>query len=185
MSATTTQYVYERIYEVLVDGNGTSRKLATGERFARGFPPGFDPAMRATRAKLRPDGEVKVGSVFVVIGALQVEGFAAGEMSDSHLYRTKVVLYRDHWLGFEGSPTQVESQLVAASDAFMKVRAALCFPGNLKQTEEGNATGLAGEALNGANAKTGLVSVDNLGGNARLLQFRDEFEAEFDFNPGS
>lgn len=176
MAVATLEYAYERIYEVLVDGDGTGRTLAAADRFSRGHPPGFDPKLRAVRAKVNP-------AVFVVIGAAAVDGFAAGEMSDEHLYRLKVAIYRDHWLGYQGDPEEVEGQLVAATDAFFKVRAALCFPGNLQQTEAANATGLAGYALNGAQASTRLESVSNLGGNNRLLHYRDNFDAALEWNP--
>lgn len=174
--ATTAEYAYERIYEVLVDGQGTNRVLARADRFARGFPPGLPAQMRSTRAKERP-------TVFVVINAASVESFASGEATDSHLYRVNVAIYRDHWLGYKGDPSEVEASLVTATNAFFKVRAALCWTGNLTQTESGNATGFAGLALNGAGATTKLVRSDAVGGDHRLLQFLDSFTAEFDFSP--
>jgi len=174
--ATTTVYAYERIYEVLVDGAGTNRALIAANRFVRGYPPGFSPDMRATRAKAKP-------AVFVVIGAAAVEPFASGEISDAHDYRITVAIYRDHWLGYEGDYAEVEAQLVSATNAFFRVRAALCWPGNLALTAESKVTGIAGQALNGAGATTKISRVDSIGTTGRLLQFVDTFSGEFEFSP--
>lgn len=183
MAAPTTRHLYERLYEVLCDGHGAVRTLPEGQRYARGYPPGFAASMRATRARERRGEERVVGAVFVVVSAASVERFASGEIGTAHLYRVRIALYRDHWLGFEGDPAEVEQALVDATDAFFRVRAALCWPGNLSATEAADDTGLAGGALNGAGASTRLVSVDSLGDSGRLLQFRDDFDAELDFDP--
>lgn len=174
--ASTTAYAYERLYEVLVGGCGVNRQLAVAHRFARGAAPGLPPDVRSTRAKERP-------TVFAIITDLEVEQFASGEMSDSHLYRVNVSIYRDHWLGFGKDPHEVETMLSEASDAYMRMRAALCWVGNLGQTEGGQDTGIAGKALNAPKSKSRLLSVATIGKDHRLLQYLDVFTAEFDYSP--
>ena len=63
------------------------------------------------------------------------------------------------------------------------MRAALCYPGNLVQTQESNATGFAGDALDASKATSKMVRVANLGGNDRLLQYVDTFRAVFSYAP--
>lgn len=173
--ATTFQYAYERIYEVLVDGSGTGRTLAAADRFNRGFPPGFAADLRATRAKEKP-------AVFAVITS--GDRLLHGEMSDSHLYMVTVQIWRDHWLGYEGDPSEVEAQLVEASDRHFKLSAALCYGGTLKQTEAANATGFASEALLAGGFKLQRVNVLGDGGrDGRLLQYVDTFTGAFEFDP--
>lgn len=174
--ATTTTYAYERIYEVLVDGNGADRALAAADRFSRGYPPGFSNDMRAGRSKARP-------AVFVAISQFAVNPLASGEMTDKHLYEITISIFRDHWLGFQGDFAEVQAQQVKADNAFLRMRAALCFPGNLVQTEASNATGFGGEALDASKATSKMVRVANLGGNDRLLSYIDTFRAVFEFEP--
>lgn len=174
--ATTTAYAYERIYEVLIDGNGANRTLASSDRFVRGYPPGYSLDERATRAKLTP-------AIFVAFSEWSASDFAAGELTNDHIYLISVTVFRDHWLGFQGDPAEVQAQQVKADNAFLRMRAALCWPGNLVQTEGSNATGFASDALDASKATSRMVRDANLGGNDRLLQYVDKFRAVFSFAP--
>lgn len=183
MATDSSAHAVTRIYEVICGGAGGTHALPAALRFSRGYPPGFTASLRATRARETVNGVATAGAAFVVLGAASTERFASGEMSDAHLYRVRVAIYRDHWLGYEGDAQQIEREIARSTDAFFALRAVLCFPGNLATTAAANDTGLAGAALNGAGASTRLVSVDNLGDRARLLQFRDDYEAELDVSP--
>jgi len=110
------------------------------------------------------------------------ESGVSQEFAEQQLWRVIINIYRDHWLSFEGNPTTVEEQLVEAADARWKTRGALCFTGNLKETAEGRNTGIAGEALRADSSTSKLVRVDNLGNEGRLLQYLDQYIAEFEFS---
>ena len=174
MPANTYLRAYERIYEVLIDGAGNKRALAAADRFARGHTPGLPAKLRSVRAKARP-------TVFVVIASAEPEPGAVGEIAEQQDYRIIVSIYRDHWLRYQGNPTGVELQLVASNDAFAKIRGALCWPGNLKETEEGRNTGFAGEALNAKGAQSKQLRITNLGDEGRVIHYLDQFEAEFEW----
>ena len=171
----TTAYVRERIYEVLVNGNGTNRTLAEADRFLRGLPPSkaqIDARARDARVNKR---------VFVFIPSMAVMDGNAAELGDYHRYSIDVVLNRDYWLGFEGSATEVDATLAEIETDFMKIRAALCWPGNLTQTEGANATGLASNSLTSEGA-TSQQTIESQA-NGRLIQVRDRFRADFLFDP--
>ena len=169
--ATTIAYATERIYELLVDGNGSEWALSVANRFVRGDPPGFSNEMRATRAKLKP-------AIYVAI--VSGDLIPAGIIGDSHTYVVKISIFRDHWLGFEGDPAEVKAQQDAATDAHFRMGAVLAHPANLEQTQESNATGFT-NALNDGGFK--LLRVANLGDNNRLLSYVDTFTAGFDYSP--
>jgi len=170
--ATTTAHLYTRIYEVLIDGAGAGRTLDAADRFARGFPPGYAADLRSTRAKVRP-------AVFVHLE--EGDAILGGEQSSSHLYTIRVSIFRDHYLGYQGVPAQVQAQQVEADRAHFLIRAALCFGPNLAATAAGDATGLGSESLLPGGFR--LLRVANLGANDRLLQYQDTFTGLFDFTP--
>lgn len=178
MAVTTYAYLLERIYECLVDGAGTTHTLSSTYRFQRGMPPGVAPMTRKQTAIGGP-------AVYATVAAQQVDPFASGENNGVHLYAIKVHLLRDYYLGYQGDGTELDAQQVRALDDFGRVRAVLCAPGNMKQTEEGNGTGLASESLNGATARTELLRETSLGATERLLQLRDTFDAVIEFQPPS
>ena len=174
--ATTFSYARERIYECLVDGSGTSHALSAAQRFKRGMPPGTDPKLRSKEARSTP-------RVFVTLRGMESDPFASGENNTTHIYLVTVHLWRDYWLGANQDVSTQDSQLERSWDDFPRVRAVLCQPGNLTQTEGGNATGFASESLDGSSARTELQRETSLGGSDRLLTYLDTFTAAFEFEP--
>lgn len=174
--ATTYSYALERVYECLVSGAGARNALSASQRFVRGFPPGVPPTAHAERSLAKP-------SCYVTVADQQSDPFASGENNASHLYRVTLHLWRYYYVGHSEDTVELDAQQVRAIDDFPRVRAVLCWPGNLQTTAGGNATGLDGQSLDGYSARAELQRETSLGGTDRLLQYRDTFTAAFAFEP--
>lgn len=172
---TTVAHLRTRIYEVLVDGAGVDRTLAAADRFLRGGPP----AKVRAPARMRDAQQKK--RVFVMIGDAATNDAHSSEMSNTHGYLLSVTISRDYWLGYEGSDTEVDAALDAVTDDFFRLRAALCFPGNLTQTTAAAATGAATNALSSLGATSRITFESTADG--RLINVRDTFRCHLDFNP--
>lgn len=175
MGVSSTAALVERIYEVLVDGSGVTRTLASGERFARLRTSKMDRRDIAIRAKSTP-------LVEVVIGGMDPDGTVARVMPDEHLWMLPIRIYRFYFIGFESDPSRVQSTIVRMIDDTMRVAAALEHPSNLVQTEEAEATGIGSTALQFQRAR--LDRQASIGdGRDRLATYVDEYVAAFDFAP--
>ncbi len=184
-SATTVRYLLTAVYEALTTVTSKPRCLATAELFVKGYPVGFDVGVRARGAFNSPQRK----ACFVGLGE-RVAGDNL-ELGDDHIYAYSLFISRDYWIGYEGTAQQptsgtlneVETAFITEADDFMRVRAALCYPGALEVTAALQATGLAGYALAGPTARSRPRIESAPEGNQRLLNAVDTFTAHFLFDP--
>lgn len=173
--ATTTAFLLERIYELLVDGAGTARQLAKSERFARLRASTGDPRTLSARARVQPLVEARITE-------LSPEQGPADELHSDHHYRFVVMVQRWYFLGHESDPASVEKTFVRVADDLMRTRAVLCHPSNLLRTVEDQDTGIGGPAL--VLLRSRMLRPQQVGEGAdRLLGYMDEYEASFAFSP--
>lgn len=174
--ATTYAYALERIYECLVEGAGARYALSSPQRFVRGYPPGVRAATLAERSLATP-------SCYVTIADQAADRLPTSELVSSQLYGVTFHIWRYYYLGHNEVADELDTQQVRALDDFPRIRALLCWPGNLTETAESNPTGLDSHALDGFSARSELQSEAALGDDARLLKYRDTFLASFSFEP--
>ncbi|MGE0400840.1 MAG: hypothetical protein AB7T06_29285 [Kofleriaceae bacterium] len=171
--ATTVEHLHTAIYEMLTTATGRMRALEADEIFNQGFPPGFPPDLRSVASR---DGG-KRGSAFVAIGQVQPMAGSADEVGSIHLYQINVTISRDYYLGEGWDASDVRASMVRVADDYMRVREALCWPENLRETVGSVATGL--DELVAANSQS-RVRVEMIGsGRDRLLNAQDVFLGVF------
>jgi hypothetical protein len=172
---TTAAHFFTRVYELLVDGHGTARALASGERFLRRRTSTKDRTQLSARAKPTP-------MVDVFVPAMPADFGAADELTDDHLYHLTILVRRYYHLRFESDPDTVEALQVRMMNDRARVRAVLCHPSNMLTTQAGDDTGISGLAPRGS----ALERSEPFGDGAdRLVVITDTFEAEWSFDPGS
>lgn len=173
--AASVAALYERIYEILVDGSGVTRTLTEPQRFARLRTSKGDRTTIAVRAKIRPLVEVLSTEV-------EPDDGVADELHSEHHYMLGLVIRRWYYLGYEAAPAEIEATAVRMADDAMRVRAALSHPSNLLTTEEAANTGIGGPALKFVRSR--LQRLEQLGdGRDRLVLYQDDFRAAFSFSP--
>lgn len=173
--ATTVAALYERIYEILVDGAGVTRTLAESERLARLRTSKADRTTIAVRAKVRP-------LVEVLSTEIEPDDVVADELHSEHHYMLGFVVRRYYYLGYESDPAEIEATAVRMADDAMRVRAALSHPSNMLTTEEAEDTGIGGPALQYVRSR--LQRLEQVGdGRDRLVLYQDEYRAAFSFSP--
>lgn len=166
------------ILEALTTSTGKPRALPSQYLFQVGLPPGVDATLRSTRALDKP-------GAFVSIGRAEAMAGVSIELGSDLLYSMNVAISRDYFLGWEFSIADIQTAMTRVIDDFMRVRAALCYPGALDQTAAAGATGIADNGLDATGAQTS-VRFDRIGeGRDRLLNAIDVFRCYFLHNPGA
>lgn len=175
MSVSTAAHLFTRVYELLCDGDGTARTLASAERFVRRHTSMRDRSVLAVRSAKTP-----MVDVFVL--AMDADFGAADELTNDHMYRLTLAVQRHYHLTYESDPAVVEALQVRVLNDYAKTRAVLCHPSNLVQTEAGNDTGIGGSGFAPRGSK--IQRAEPIGSGAdRLVVMLDTYEAEFSFNP--
>lgn len=147
----------DRIYEVLVDGEGGTKALAAGERFALGIWPGQPDEQQAIAA--RATANSKAVWVDIIEGE---RGDALDEIAAEQSYVVTVEVLMAYAAEAEAQHEAWRSIVATAATDKHRIRNALGRPGNLTQTEAGTDTGIAsGLTLEGW-SKTGPDPVSRL-----------------------
>lgn len=150
MPATTLLPLVQSIEEVLADGHGTARVLAAADRFRMSFFEGEPKGHSAIEARVNK-------TAFVYVSDMRARKDSQ-EMSTVAHYDVTVTILAAYYLGHEGVSGENRAALAAASLDYHKVRAALCYPGNLRLTMVGAVeTGLAGGMLIAPGSRWGAV----------------------------
>lgn len=172
MAASTTAHLRTAILEALTTVTGKPRALASQYLFQAGYPPGVDPTLRSTRALEKP-------GAFVAIGRVEPQAGVTTEIGSDRLYLLQIAISRDYHIGYEFSLADVQTWMSRVADDFMRVRDALCYPGNLTQTAGAIQTGIADNGLDASHAFT-TVRFERIGeGRDRLLNAIDVFHCHF------
>lgn len=178
-AASTTAHLLTAITEALTTDRtdpSRPRALTSTQLFVKGYPPGYDRGVRSVRARVRP------GAFALIVRQQPLPG-VADEIASEHLYRVTIVVSRDYHLGYELDPSTVHATMARVADDSMRVRSALCWPGALEETADGDPTGMAGSALEPLDA-LGVVSIETVGdGRDRLVNARDTYTAIFRYAP--
>lgn len=179
MAVATVEHLRTAILEALTtDRTATHpRALPAAKLFQVGLPPGLPPQMRSPRALPRP-------GAFVAIARIVPEPGVADELGSDHTYRVGIVISRDYHVDFHSSFDDIQAAFTRVADDFMRLRAALCFPGALDATAAGADTGIADTGLEATGAETQIRwEAMAAAGQGRLLNARDTFTCRFLFDP--
>lgn len=153
------------------------RALPADKLFQVGLPPGLPAQMRSVRALPRP-------GAFVVVARQSTAPGVADELSDEHQYVLGIVISRDYHIGFHSSEADIQAAFTRVADDFKRIRAALCYPGALDRTADGDVTGIADTGLIATGAES-QIRFEEIAAPARgrLLNARDSFTCRLLFDP--
>lgn len=155
-----------RLYEVLVDGEGSTKPLAASERFAAVVWPDQPDDEKATAARGSANGK----AVWVDITDAEPDDHL-GDMAPTQGYRLTVSVEMYYATAAEGEhATAWRDALSTALLDKHRIRNALCRPPNLEQTKAGADTGVASALQWVGWSKTGPDPV------SRLLSATAEFQ---------
>lgn len=190
-AVTTFGPLMDRVYEVLCEDTSATRKLASGARFVRGYPPAA--AIVNERAQLAREAlsltPQCLGTCFVDI-ADQASTGSDPELGSVHIYPVVVVISCDYYFDWFATNREKRStgfNTVAAAqvrfnDHFPKIVNALCYAGAHNTTIGGTDTGLCTGALVRAGATRSAPAWNILdGGAGRLANVQVSIRAEVEW----
>lgn len=149
MPATTLLPLVQAIEEVLNQGTGTARALVAADRFGLGFFEGEPAGHSAVEARVKKNA-------FVYVSDMRARKDSQ-EMSTVAHYDVTVTILASYYLGHEEISGENRAAIALAALDYHKVRAALCFPNNLRLTSALVETGLAGGMLIAPGSRWGAV----------------------------
>ena len=138
MSVAALVPLLDAVEDVISDGAGVARTIATGHRFRRGPYPG------QTKSEQGTEAAVQKGAYASIVGARPMAG---PEMHSVLMYTLTVRLDLFYHLPAPRLHDDFRDALAEAAGDMHRLRMALGYPSNLLTNAAGEATGLSGGAL--------------------------------------
>lgn len=124
----------DRIYEVLCDGRGAYRTIASGSRFIAKALPGESDQVRAKNSRVQKIALVAIDSF--------TDSANTQETSDRAEYQAAIRVDLAYHTSNPYQRSAVIAQMTAAASDAHLVRAALGWPANMPQTQDARDTGV-------------------------------------------
>jgi hypothetical protein len=138
--ATSYAPLITRVYEVLVDGEGVARTLASGDRFAAAIHPNRPRGIQSVDAHVRRQCWIAIDGGDVS----DVQELGSRRIYDNVPIRVELAYFLEH---HAEHASKWRTTHAAILDSIRLVHDALGYPGNLEETEAGASTGLGGYGL--------------------------------------
>lgn len=139
MAATSFEPLILRIEEILADGAGANRTLGSGDRFRRGVFPEQDESTSARLALAHGNDR----AMWASYASMEPAGTSDG-ISDKRRVSATVEVFLVYYTGHHQRHADLRDTAVRAANDVRRVAAALEWPENVQQDNNGDDTGLAG-----------------------------------------